>query len=471
MISSEVEATVRRMMVGFGLLACTVALGAPALAQEPVPEVRELSLSGVVDPFTASYIGGAIEAAVEDRAAAVVLLIDTPGGLDSAMRDIVKAVSNSRVPVICFTAPAGARAASAGTFIMLACPVAAMAPGTNIGAAHPVGIAGAIEQDKVTNDAAAFIRSLAERWDRNADWAEDAVRNSISASAEGALDLGVIDLIAANRAALVQAAGACQEQPISTDTGLLADGGSLAGVCGATVVADRMGLGPSILHGLLGPNLAFIFFYLGIALIVAEFFVPGGVVGTVGVLLLLASIVALGMLPVQLLGVVLLVASVAFFLLELKLPGTWIGTGAGLITLVLGALFLFDRSVPGAGVSPWVIAPVAIAAALFFMFVLRAAIRMRKQRPASEPGPAIGTPGVVVRDLDPLGVVLVAAEEWTAQSRDGQTIGKGSPVRVTKVEGLRLTVQPVDESVAAGAAAGGGDQTASTHPTGEGGTQ
>jgi membrane-bound ClpP family serine protease len=118
-----------------------------------------------------------------------------------------------------------------------------------------------------------------------------------------------------------------------------------------------------------------------------------------------------------------------------------------------------------------VIAPVAVAAALFFMFVLRAAIRMRKQRPASEPGPVIGTAGVVVRDLDPLGVVLVAAEEWTAQSRDGQTIGKGSPVRVTKVEGLRLTVQPVDESVAAGAAAGGGDQAAPTHPTGEGGTQ
>lgn len=459
----------RRVVVGIGLLVCAAALGGPVFAQDLQPEIRELSLSGVVDPFAASYIEGAIEAANEDRAAAVVLLIDTPGGLDSAMRDIVKAVSNSRVPVICFTAPAGARAASAGTFIMLACPVAAMAPGTNIGAAHPVGIAGAIEQDKVTNDAAAFIRSLAERWDRNADWAEDAVRSSVSVSAEEALDLQVIDMIAPTRAELIRTVGACVGPRAAFQTGLLADRGVVDGVCGATVVEDRMGLGPSILHRLLDPNLAFIFFYLGIALIVAEFFVPGGVVGTVGVLLLIASIFALGMLPVNLLGLVLLVASVAFFLLELKLPGTWIGTGAGLITLVFGALFLFDRSVPGAGVSPWVIAPVAIAATMFFMFVLRAAIRMRRQRPASEPGPVLGTPGVVVRDLDPRGVVLVASEEWTAQGKDGQTIVRGTPVRVTKVEGLRLTVQP-DESVV-GVTPGVGDQPAAAHPTGEGGTQ
>jgi membrane-bound serine protease (ClpP class) len=358
--------------------------------------------------------------------------------------------------VICYTAPAGARAASAGTFIMLGCPVAAMAPGTNIGAAHPVGIAGAIEQDKVTNDAAAFIRSLAERSGRNADWAEEAVRSSVSASAEEALDLGVVDLIAPTRAHLLRAVGACGGPRAAFQTGLLADRGAVDGVCGATVVEDRMGLGPSILHRLLDPNLAFIFFYLGIALIVAEIFVPGGVVGTVGVLLLIASIVALGMLPVQLLGVVLLVASVAFFLLELKLPGTWIGTTAGLITLVLGALFLFDRSVPGAGVSPWVITPVATAAALFFTFVLRAAIQMRRRRPESEPRAAPGAEGVVVRDVAPQGVVLLASEEWTAET-DGEPIRRGTRVRVQEVRGLRLKVLPVDEEageVTAGAAHG-----------------
>jgi membrane-bound serine protease (ClpP class) len=456
MIMAEVNGAVRRVVVGIGLLACIAGAGVPALAQDTQPEIRELSLSGVVDPFAASYLEGAIESANEDRSAAVVLLIDTPGGLDSSMREIVKAVSNSRVPVICFTAPAGARAASAGTFIMQACPVAAMAPGTNIGAAHPVGIAGAIEQDKVTNDAAAFIQSLAERWGRNAEWAEDAVRSSVSVSAEEALDLGVIDLIAPTRAELIQTVGACTGPRAAFQTGLLADGRAVEGVCGATIVEDRMGLGPSILHRLLDPNLAFIFFYVGIALIVAEFFIPGGVVGTAGVLLLIASVVALGMLPVQLLGVVLLLASVAFFFLELKLPGSWIGTGAGLVTLVLGALFLFDRSVPGAGVSPWVIGPVAGAAALFFTFVLRAAIQMRKRRPASEPRAAPGAEGVVVRDVAPQGVVLLASEEWTAET-DGEPIPKGARVRVQEVQGIRLKVVPVDEEagdVTAGAAHG-----------------
>ncbi|MFN2590805.1 MAG: nodulation protein NfeD [Actinomycetota bacterium] len=459
----------KRFVLGFGLLAASIGLGGAAVAQGPAPEIREVSLSGVVDPFSASYIDGAIEAANDDGVAAVVLLIDTPGGLDSSMRDIVKAVSNSRVPVLCYTAPAGARAASAGTFIMLGCPVAAMAPGTNIGAAHPVGIAGAIPQEKVTNDAAAFIRALAERWGRNADWAEEAVRDSVSVSSEEALRLGVVDVLSSTRAQLVHTAGACAGPRASAETGLLADRGAIPGVCGATVVIDRMGLGPSIFHRLLDPNLAFIFFYLGIALIVAEFFVPGGVVGTVGVLMLIASVVALGMLPVQLLGMVLLVASVAFFILELKLPGTWIGTGAGLVTLVLGALFLFDRSVPGAAVSPWVIGPVAIAATMFFAFVLRAAIRMRRQPAVSDTRVAPGAVGVVLRDLDPTGVVLLAAEEWTAWT-EGEPIPRGARVRVEQVHGLRLSVVPVEEpAVDVTTGPGGGSSSPAASRSAKGG--
>src|SRR5437867_6123215 len=165
-----------------------VGLGRAALGAEPArPRIAVLSATGVVDPFLANYVGGGIAAAQRTHAAAVLITIDTPGGLDSSMRQIVKAILAAPVPVICFTGPPGARAASAGTFIMLACPINAMAPGTNIGAAHPVGVAGAIEQGKVTNDAAAFIRSLADQWHRNADWAEKAVRNSISAPDDQAL--------------------------------------------------------------------------------------------------------------------------------------------------------------------------------------------------------------------------------------------------------------------------------------------
>jgi membrane-bound serine protease (ClpP class) len=205
------------------LLASLVFLGAGAvgvLAQDSGSTVLSLKLTGVVDPFVASYINRGIDRANGEGDAAVLITVDTPGGLDSSMRSIIKSILASKVPVICYTAPSGARAASAGTFIMLSCPVAAMAPGTNIGAAHPVGVAGAIEQDKVTNDAAAFIRSLADRWHRNADWAEDAVRKSISASEEEALRLHAVDLLATTPAQLLSIAGGCTRShgPVSPIT-------------------------------------------------------------------------------------------------------------------------------------------------------------------------------------------------------------------------------------------------------------
>src|SRR5438477_10665375 len=157
---------------------------AVARAANPDPRVLQLKLTGVVDPFTASYIKRGISQANTDGDAAILVTIDTPGGLDSSMRSIIQAIEASKAPVICYTAPSGARAASAGTFIMMACPVSAMAPGTNIGAAHPVGVAGAIEQAKVTNDATAFIASLASTWNRNVDFAKKAVRTAESVTAE-----------------------------------------------------------------------------------------------------------------------------------------------------------------------------------------------------------------------------------------------------------------------------------------------
>src|SRR2546425_5201282 len=213
---------------GLVLLAGAIAiLGAGAVhagAASPGPAVVELKLEGVVDPFVASYVSDGISQAEADGAPAVLVTIDTPGGLDSSMRQIIKAILASRVPVICYTAPSGARAASAGTFIMMGCPVSAMAPGTNIGAAHPVGVSGAIEQAKVTNDAAAFIASLATRWGRNAEWAKKSVRDATSVTAETAVRIRAVDLLSPSPTSLLTTVGGCGVGPTTpppTTTGLL----------------------------------------------------------------------------------------------------------------------------------------------------------------------------------------------------------------------------------------------------------
>jgi membrane-bound serine protease (ClpP class) len=419
--------------------AVTGASGAAAQSDQADPVLLVMELGGVVDPFTATHVERRIGEANQDRVAAVLITIDTPGGLDSSMRKIVKAILASRVPVICFVAPEGARAASAGTFILLSCPVAAMAPGTNVGAAHPVGVSGAINLQKAENDAAAYIRSLAELRGRNADWAESAVRRSVSASAQEALELDVIDLVSPEMSDLLRDIDGRTVQVAGGDEVVLA-------TTGLTVERRGMSLGLSLLHTLLDPNIAFIFFWLGMVFVITEFFVPGGVLGVLGGIMLVLAFLALGMLPVQLLGVVLLMASVAFFILELKVPGVGVPTAAGLITLVLGGLFLFDPSVPSARVSPWVIAPVAAFAAAFFLFVIRAAIRMRGGKVASGVAMLLGAEGTVVTSLDPTGIVQVASEEWTAESEAG-SLPKGSRVKVVGVEGLRLRVVPAERSM------------------------
>ena len=243
------------------LAALGVAMTTGAAAQTSQPVVLSLTLNGVVDPFVADHVRSGIDAAEADGVAAVLLTIDTPGGLDSSMRKIAQAILNAKVPVICYTAPPGARAASAGTFVMLACPINAMAPGTNIGAAHPVGISGAIASDKVTNDAAAYIRSLAERWDRNTEWAEQAVRDSVSVSAEEAERLGVVDLVAPTPAALLRAVTTSCE---GSSGPIPSDRCPTQSLAGARIEERDMGIGGAFLHALIDPNLAFLFFYLGL---------------------------------------------------------------------------------------------------------------------------------------------------------------------------------------------------------------
>ena len=396
----------------------------------------ELKLTGVVDPFIASYVKSGIGKANSSSTAAVLITIDTPGGLDSSMRQIVQTILDSRVPVICFTYPAGARAASAGTFIMMACPVAAMAPGTNIGAAHPVGVSGAIEQEKVVNDAVAYIRSLAEQRGRNADWAELAVRDSVSISAQEALDVNVIDLIAPDVPSLLQQVNGMHVQ-VAHDVSVT------LGTAGASV--EQVGMNPffAFLHALLDPNIAFIFFWVGLGLIVLEIFVPGGVLGTIGALMLVCSVVAFGMLPVQMIGVALLVASVVFFVIEVKHPGIGVPAVGGVVCLVLGGVFLFDPSVPNSRVSPWILVLVALLMIALFTVVVQSARRLRTVPPVGTVDDLVGSEATVIRRLHPQGVVRINAEEWTAVSASGEHLHRETRVRVIGVEGLKLNVEPL----------------------------
>jgi membrane-bound serine protease (ClpP class) len=418
------------------LASVAAALGATARGEEESPPVIRLGLSGVVDPFTADYIATGIDAAESADSAAVIITIDTPGGLDSSMRSIIAGILRTRIPVICYTGPAGARAASAGTFIMLACPLNAMAPGTNIGAAHPVGVSGAIEQEKVTNDASAFIRALAQRWDRNADWAEQAVRDSVSVSSDEALQLGVVDLLAPSEGELLR--------EVDGRTVEVGSGASVTlRTAGATIEPKRMGLGAAILHNLIDPNVAFLFFFLGLALVVIELLHPGvSIPGVLGTLMLVGAFVSFGFLPVRLGGVVLLLASAVFFLLELKHPGIGLPTVGGVATLVLGGLLLFNPAVPNARVSPGLIAGVAAGLVLFFGIVVSAALRARRLPPAAGQEAIVGEEGLALGDLDPEGQVRVHHETWSAASEAGP-ITAGAAVRVVRLEGLRVFVVPV----------------------------
>jgi membrane-bound serine protease (ClpP class) len=431
-----------------------------AHAQDPsdAPTIVHLRLEGVVDPFTADYVEGAIDSAADDGATAVLLTIDTPGGLGSSMRQIVQSILNAEIPVIGYVSPAGARAASAGAFILLACPVAAMAPGTNVGAATPVGVSGAVLTAKVTEDAVASIRAIAEERGRNADLAEDFVRDATSVSAETALEEHVIDLISPSVADLLS-----QVDGTSVEVG----GGRSVTLhtTGAELVDRNLSPGASFLHALFDPNLAFIFFWVGLLLVIFEMIVPHlGVAGILGGSMLVVAFASFGMLPVRLIGILLLIGSVVAFVLELKVPGFGVSAGIGAALLIAGGLFLYDGSVPDVHVSPWVLVAMAALVSVFFTIVVRAALRLRRQPPVTGGiERLLGATGTVVGEgLHPEGVVRVAAEEWRAVAAAGAELPAGTRVRVSAIEGLQLTVELVgdDEASPAGSAAPGlGERT------------
>jgi membrane-bound serine protease (ClpP class) len=388
-------------------------------------------LDGAVGPASAHFVKRGIERAKKEGAELVILQMDTPGGLDTSMREVIKAILASPVRVAVFVAPSGARAASAGTFILYAAHVAAMAPGTNLGAASPVSIGGAVPQKdgkkeedtmtrKVTNDAVAYIRGLAELRGRNADWAEKAVREGVSLPAQEALKLKVIDHVAEDVPGLLKALGKA----------------------GAEVAAVEIDWRTRVLAVITNPTVAYLLILLGIYALIFEFMNPGLVLpGVVGAISLLLALYALHLLPVNYAGLALMLLGVAFMVAEAFLPSFGaLGVG-GIVAFVLGSLLLIeDTDLPGFEI-PWaLIAGVTAASAGFLIVVLGMLARSRRRPVVSGREEMIGASGVALGDFEAEGWARVHGEQWKVRSN--RPVRRGQALRVTGMHGLVLSVEP-----------------------------
>ena len=405
--------------------------GLAAFASEGI----KLTLDSTVNPATSAYIVRGIKEAKRSGASLVVLELDTPGGLDTAMKEIVEAIMNSEVPVAVWVGPAGARAASAGTFILLAAHVAAMARGTSLGAAHPVGLGGtAADEDdpaiqKVVNDAASRIRAIAEARGRNADWAEKAVRQSATATATEALELGVIDLLADSLPELLQ----------KLEGFKLRDGRVLT-TKDLQLREVRMSFKEQFFAYLADPNLVYILLMLGIYGLIYEFLTPGIGLGlVVGSISLLLALFGLQLLPISFVGVGLVLLGFVLIILDVFTPSHGLLTIGGLASLVLGSLSLFEVESPVVRLSWTTVAATlgTLTAILLFILTKGLAAQRHKPHPLTT---LVGLVGEAKDDLNPEGWVLVRGERWWAEAEDS-SIARGEQVEVVAQEGRKLRVR------------------------------
>jgi membrane-bound serine protease (ClpP class) len=413
-------------------------------AAAPVPAVLVVRLNGVVAPATSRYIIRAIREAEQSGAEALLIEIDTPGGLMKSMDDIAKAMLNTEVPTIAYVYPSGARAASAGVFIMYASSVAAMAPTTHLGAAHPVGVGGGNNPEdktmiaKVTNDAVAEIRGFAARRGRNADWAEKAVRESVSITEEQALALHVIDLGAASPRELLA--------KLDGRGAPTASGKRILHTRGARLVDVPMDLTEQFLGLLSDPNVGFVLMTMAIYGIIFELSNPGSVFpGVIGGLALILALTSFAVLEINVAGLLLIGFSLILFIADIKVPSHGVLTAGGIAAFVLGSLLLTERQAPFLRISLTLILTTAALTAAFFAFAVGAGLRAQARKVQTGREGLVGAVGVARSELAPQGTVFVQGELWTAESTDGP-IPAGDRVRVTRVDGLRLRVKKEEAS-------------------------
>jgi membrane-bound serine protease (ClpP class) len=423
-----------RIKIAAVALAALLAIGS-SQALGAAGDVYILRVSDAISPGTAEFIHTGLKKAEAEGAACVIIQLDTPGGLAESMRTIVQDLLASPLPVVVYVAPGGARAASAGVMITMAADIAAMAPGTNIGAAHPVGAGGqAIEgtlSDKVVNDMVAHAKSVAERRGRNAAWVEKAIRESVSATETEALQEGVIDLIAADIDDLIRRINGRH----------LAGKGTLALDRSHQVVIEES-LRTKILRAISNPNIAYLLLMIGLAGLYFELSHPGALFpGVVGGICLVLAFFALQTLPVNYAGVLLIALAVVFFILEMKLTSYGMLSVAGTVSLLLGSLMLFESEAPLGGLAWQVLLPTLLVISTFFSVVAWVVFRAQLSKPKTGAVGLVGEIGLVKTALDPHGKVFVHGELWNAVSRTPLTAG--ARVRVVNVTGLTLEVRPV----------------------------
>lgn len=455
-----------------GLLLNTVS------ANDTGGHVLLLTIEEAIGPATEDYIERALNTAERENAKLVVIRMDTPGGLDTAMRGIIKSITSSPVPVVSWVAPAGSRAASAGTYILYASHISAMAPGTNLGAATPVAIGGISPTDKSKpeskpekpdgadqggkqgevddpapaeamdaskrksiNDAAAYIRGLAELHGRNQDWAEKAVREAASLHAGEALKLNVIDLIAADMPELLQKLNGREVSVLGNKLTLETEG--------LLVRELKPDWRSRLLSVITSPNIAYILMLVGIYGLILEFSNPGAVVpGTVGAIALLLALYALQLLPINYAGVALILLGIALMVGEAYQPSFGILGIGGVVAFIIGSVILIDTEVPGYGIDLSVILTFAISSVLVFVLLVGMAIKSRRRPVVSGAEQLIGANGLAMDDFDSDGMVFVHSESWEAKTNT--PVEKDQQVRVTGLDGLTLSVEPVFEDKQAG---------------------
>lgn len=428
----------KRLMV---LLLLLIAFAWPCClgAAEDPPVFHVITISGAITPPAAEYITQNISEAGKEGAYGLIILLDTPGGLDLSMRDIAKGILNAPIPVFVYVYPSGARAASAGVIITVAAHVAGMAPGTNIGAAHPVGLGGGGDKtmmEKVANDAAAYVRSIAKIRGRNEEWVEKAVRISASITAEEALKNGVIDYVATDVQQLLKLADGKQV--------LVGDKKKELKTSGAILKERKMGVRHRILTTLSDPNIAYILFLVGLAGLYFEFSTPGAILpGVVGGISLIMAFFAMQTLPVNYAAVMLILFGIVLFIAEIKVVSHGILTVGGIVSLAVGSLMLFDSPDPALRVSLEVLIPTLTIISLFFVGVISLVIKaqMRKKHTGKEG--MIGAIGKTVTKVHEEGQVMVRGEYWAAFS--DTPLAEGTRVRVIWIDNLKVKVEKQEQ--------------------------
>jgi membrane-bound serine protease (ClpP class) len=439
---------VKRLALGLAALVVGAALAAgsalQASAQEPQDEhvVEVVELDGVIDPTTAGFLATSLDDAAEDRVEAVIVQLETPGGLDVSMRDMVQRILRSPVPVVVWVGPPGARAASAGVFLVYASHVAAMADATNLGAAHPVDLGGGAVEEKAVNDAAEYLVGLAEERGRDPEFAADAVRESESISVDEAVERGVVEVRANSINDLLRELdGRTVALPSGPRTLVTASGEGAE----VTVRFREMGLLARVLHAVTDPTLAYLLLVLGFWAIVFELSQPGmGIAGVAGAISLVLAFYSLAVLPVSLAGLLLVLLGLVLFTIDVFTAGLGVFTVGGALALTVGSLLLFSGTAPEVELPVWVVGLVVVGSVLFFGFAMTVAMRARRRQALTGQEGLIGLTGESRADLSPEGQVWVKGALWRARALNGP-IPAGRKVRVRRVDGLLLLVQEEKE--------------------------